>query len=121
MHCIQVVFICLPVSVCLGCTLACDTDASHRQVEYTHSEALFSHSVADYSSLFFYLQACSGLHLVFSIFVCEATQDDAATDADRRGPRNAGDGGDGGDAVATADRHGHEYVTLMAYVTNYRE
>jgi len=111
-----------PIFVCLGCALACDTDASHRQVEYAHSEALFPHSVVDYASLFLYLQACSGLHLVFSIFVCEATQDDAAADADRRGPRNAGDGGDGGDAVVPSPGgHGHDYVTLMAYVTNYRE
>ena len=60
--------------VCMACAKVHAVNRLDKILGFTHSETLyitFPIGFNDNHNVFFYIAACSGLHLVFSIFLCE--------------------------------------------------
>ena len=87
------------VFVCTACAQIQNLNRLDTSLGFSHSEALFLETPVGTSdeNIFFYMASCSGLHLVFSMFLCEVILTTSPP------------------AVET------EHVTIMAYVTNLRE
>jgi len=99
------------VFVCVACAQAHAQGCQDQRVGFSHSPLLEVPEHMDDTQIFNYFAACSGLHLVFSIFLSEVDVANSTNSANV----------DGGESEFEHDDTTSACITIMAYVTNIRE
>jgi len=112
------------VFVCMACAQVHSVNRLDNSLGFSHSESLLLTTPVGNNddNLFFYMAACSGLHLVFSMYLCEmvlpilpvvveSTITHAVVPLPSLPTRN----------TTTPNAIEPEHITIMAYVTNLRD